>query len=103
VGEELAKAVITDIIQNAASDTECPMPRDIRQAVCARLDATVGEWRADDACPKCHGTSWVVVDRKDARCQCWARRPAPKHERMPDNPPQDLMEGIRRAAKGVVQ
>jgi hypothetical protein len=117
VDEALAVRVIDAIVQDATSETECPMPRDIRSAILAKMEP----YRYDPDCPKCHGNGAYgknPVIRPNGledwpegsiRCDCLARRPAPVWEKasaaLPkDHMPAEFADGIRAAVKkGVVQ
>lgn len=80
--EEQSKAVISGFVEQATSETPCPFPGDIRNAVKAMQD----EIRPDPLCQKCED-GWVIRSRAGysaaERCSCWAPRPAPKMEYVP--------------------
>lgn len=112
VDEAIAVKVIDGFGNDATSETQCPMPRDIREAVCSHLE----EKRYDPDCAKCHGHGAFPVKRmyrgeeitEFAGCSCLARRPAPVWEKesnaLPkDHVPTEFAEALGRARKGTVQ
>lgn len=100
VSEDQAKAVITGIIQLATSETQCPMPGDLRRAVKALSE----EHRPDPLCQKCE-EGWVIRTRSGysaaERCTCWAPRAAEtfEHVPLPGSPGYKRTEEILPAAE----
>lgn len=84
---DTAAVVVSAFLENAISDTRCPMPSEIRRACYATQD----EARPDPDCSRCGGDGWKIVERAGIsgadRCDCWAPRPKPKWERDPVTEP----------------
>jgi len=107
--EEQAKAVVSEILATATSDSVCPMPAEIQAAANARK----GESRPDPLCQICGGDGWRTITRGgysgSDRCSCWAPRPAPAIEFVPlpgspgyvPPPPLPSRDEIRRNLEGL--
>ncbi len=97
--EEMARAVISSVMESATGETRCPFPADIRSSITARLEP----FRPDPLCAKCGGIGDVVVQRGEFsgsyRCSCWARRPEPDYSKLPGVERVDTRAMLAGAAK----
>ena len=97
---EQATGVITALLEQATTETWCPMPGDI-QRVCNALRLP---FLPDPACGTCDGSGWRIVERGGLsgadRCTCWARRPAPEYGPVRLEPPEPARSnGMRSVAE----
>ncbi len=98
VSEDQAKALVSSFIEQATSESQCPLPGDIRKSVKAMQE----ESRPDPLCQKCED-GWVIRTRAGysgaTRCTCWAPRPAAAWDRVPLPGQPNYIENDNRTAE----
>lgn len=79
----IAKGVVDAIMEEATSDTICPMPAEIKREI-LKLQ---GDFWPDPGCQSCHGVGDIVIERGglsgSSKCHCWSRRPQPEYHSWP--------------------
>lgn len=86
--DEMARAIITGVLEDANSDTPCPTGSDIRKAILDRLRVELGEILPDPDCQLCNGIGFPIIERNGSsgagdKCKCWARRHPPVYRKRP--------------------
>lgn len=82
---EMATEVVSGFLEEATSETPCPMGSEIRKAILRRLDDIL----PDPSCLDCRGVGDIIVLGKggtsgSSKCHCWARRPRPEYHKWPN-------------------
>lgn len=107
--EEIAREAVSSYVDDADTETRCPLPKAIRTAVLDILTKREGDILPDPMCPKCKGIGQIIVEYPDGSsaskglCSCHARRPPPDYRKMAmmagSEPIGELLDDIAGAAK----